>query len=325
MRVGKGLIGLLPASLVLAVPPLLWAGNFVVGRAVRDDVPPLTLAFLRHLVAFVCLLPIAWPIVRKDASRYWQHRWTVTATGISGLAAFSLLVYVGLHHTSASNAQLMNSTIPVLIILFGAVLFGHRLVISQVIGLLVSCVGVLIIMLHGDIRSLRTLEFSGGDLLVLAAMASFALFSLWLKLLPADMDRLGLLAVQLFVAAVVLLPFSVWELLNGAPVSWGYPALGAILYVGIVASVLANLLYMMGVARVGAAKAGLFIHLLPVYGAFMSVVFLGEQLHGYHAAGLAAIIAGLAISRFGEAKRVSNSATSSDSKGRFSLGRTTID
>src|SRR5215470_10783590 len=98
---------------VLVLPPLLWAGNFVVGRAARDDVPPMMLAFARHLVALAFLLPFGWAAMRRDVQRYWACRWQLVRISVAGMVAFNLLVYLGLHDTTASNAQLMNSTIPV--------------------------------------------------------------------------------------------------------------------------------------------------------------------------------------------------------------------
>ncbi|SAH99635.1 membrane protein [Bordetella ansorpii] len=283
--------------LILLLPPLLWAGNFIVGRAVRADVPPMMLAFARHVVAFACVLPFGWAVIRRDWRQYWRLRWLLVRTGLAGLAMFSVLVYIGLHHTTAANGQLLNSTIPVLVLLMAALFFGQKLVARQVVGLALSCVGVLTIITHGDLAGLLALSFSEGDLIVFGAMASFALYSLWLRSVPPSLSRIGLLTIQLGITVVALLPLAVIEYRGGARTVWSATSVAAILYVGIVASLLANLLYSVGVARIGPAKASLFIHLLPVYGALMAVGFLGESLHLYHAIGISVIIAGLALSR----------------------------
>jgi drug/metabolite transporter (DMT)-like permease len=281
---------------LLILPPLFWAGNFVVGRAARGDVPPMMLAFARHFLALLFLLPFGWATMRRDLKRYWECRWQLIRASLAGMVAFNLLVYSGLHSTTASNAQLMNSTIPVLIVLLGAVFLKQRLSLIQIFGLLVSCAGVVTIILHGDFARLIALQFTHGDLTVFGAMVSFALFSVWLRFFPTDMDRLGLLGAQLAVAMIALFPFFVWEYIGGARATWDIAAVAAMLYVGIAASLLANLLYMSGIARVGPARAGMFIHLVPLYGSVMSIAVLGESLHIYHAAGMAAIIAGLACS-----------------------------
>jgi drug/metabolite transporter (DMT)-like permease len=286
--------------LLVLLPPLLWAGNFVAGRAVRDDVPPMTLAFARHLLALLCFLPFAWGALQRDFRRYWALRWHVAGTAITGMAVFNLLAYIGLHSTTASNAQLLNSTIPVMIVLIGALFLRQRLQERQVFGLALSCAGVLVIILHGEPSRLLRLQFSQGDLLVFAGMASFALFSVWLRRIPADLNRVGLMGAQLAVAVLFLLPFFAWEWFSGAHANWNGTAMAAVLYVGIAASLLANLMYMLGVARVGPAKAGFSIHLIPLYGALLSSVLLGESLHSYHALGMAAIIGGLLLSRMGD-------------------------
>jgi drug/metabolite transporter (DMT)-like permease len=283
--------------LVLILPPLFWAGNFAVGRAARDDVPPMMLAFARHLVALAFLLPFGWAAMRRDITRYWECRWRLVGISLTGMVAFNLLVYAGLRSTTASNAQLLNSAIPVLIVLFSGLFFAQRLSLARIFGLVLSCAGVLTIVLHGDFARLVALQLSGGDLLVFGAMVSFALFSVLLRCLPADMDRVGLLGAQLAIAVAVLFPALAWEyVIGGARASWNVGALAAMLYVGIAACLLANLLYMAGIARVGPARAGMFIHLVPLYGAIISTALLGESLHGHHALGMAAIMAGLACS-----------------------------
>jgi drug/metabolite transporter (DMT)-like permease len=289
--------------IVLVLPPLLWAGNFVVGRAARGDVPPMMLAFARHLVALVVLLPFGWAAMRRDMRRYRECCWQILRASLAGMVIFNLLVYLGLHATTASNAQLLNSTIPVLIVLLGSVLDKQRLSVTQIAGLALSCAGVLTIILHGDIMRLLSLQFSHGDLMVFGAMASFALFTVWLRAFPADIDRLGLLGAQLAIAVALLFPLVAWEhVAGGARATWNAAAIGAMLYVGTAASLLANLLYMFGIARVGPARAGMFIHLVPLYGAGLSIALLGERLQIYHAVGMAAIMAGLTCANMATAE-----------------------
>lgn len=300
---GAGNCSKLAGWLILVVPPLLWAGNFAVGRAARSDVPPMMLALDRHLLALLALLPFGWGVMRRDLHRYWELRWQILRVSIAGMVVFNLLVYVGLHSTTASNAQLMNSAIPVVVMLVSALFYKQPLRMGQILGLLLSCFGVLAIVLQGQLSRLLALEFSHGDLVVFAAMVSFAFFTVWLRSFPADLNRLGLLGAQLAVAVVLLLPFFAWEYAQGARAAWNTSSIAAMVYVGIAPSLLANLLYMFGIARVGPARAGLFIHLVPLYGAGMSILFLGEELHLYHAIGMAAILVGLACSREGNARK----------------------
>jgi len=292
--------------LILVLPPLLWAGNFVVGRGIRMEVPPMTLAFVRHLIALICLLPFAWQAMSRDAKRYWTLRWKLVRTAGTGLAGFNVLVYAGLQSTTASNALLLNSMIPVLIVLLGGLLYRQRLTGKQALGMTLSCVGVIVIIVHGEVSRLIALEFSSGDALVFIGMVCFAFYSLWLRTLPTDLSPIGLLCVQLAVAVLLLLPCILWEYATGHRTVWMPSSLLGVLYVALVASLMATFLYMASVSCVGAARAGLFIHLIPVYGAVLSTLLLGEALHGYHLVGLVVILAGLFLSnRRGQAVRES--------------------
>ncbi|MGD9919720.1 MAG: DMT family transporter [Paenirhodobacter sp.] len=279
----------------LMLPPLFWAGNFIVARAARGEVPPLALSFVRWSIALLFMLPFAWKYIRRDAPWYRKHWLQVILVALPGVTAFNTLVYVGLQYTTATNGMLLNSTIPVLILIFGALFWGRRIGMSQALGLVVSTLGVAVVILHGQWARLVALEFSEGDLIIFVAMVCWALYTLGLTRIPAEVNRLGLLAVQSAITLVALAPFLALEIASGRVPHLSPAGIGAMLYVGIVPSVLATLLYMRGVALAGPARAGQFIHLLPVYGAVLSVVFLGEALHLYHVAGFGLILAGIVI------------------------------
>ncbi|ENF6042014.1 DMT family transporter [Citrobacter amalonaticus] len=285
--------------LILSLPPLLWAGNFIVGRAANSSIPPLTLALSRHIVALLFLLPFGWSIMYHDLPKYWKYRWKILQTSLSGMVFFNVLVYIALHSTTASNAQLLNSTIPALIVLISAIVFRKRLALFQVLGLIISCLGVLTIILQGDITYLFSLKFSYGDLIIFVSMVSFSFFSVWLREFPEDLNRVGLLGIQFVIAVLILAPLAGAEWYFGAKLELNVTSYAAMLYVGVAAGLIANLLYMNGIAHVGPARAGLFIHLVPIYGAFMSNIFLGENLHWYHALGITGIISGLVLSQKG--------------------------
>lgn len=290
----RGALGAQAVGLLLLIPPpLFWAGNFIVGRAMRGDVPPFTLSFWRWVIALACILPFAWGPMRRDRALYWAHRWRVARLALAGVVAFTSLVYVGLQWTAAANGLLLNSFIPILILLFGALFFGQRLVAAQVFGLALSFAGVLTIILHGEWARLAALDFSAGDLLVFAAMVCWAFYTLWLRGIPPEVDRIGLMGVQAGLGLLVLGPLSLAERGLGLLPNWSPETFTALAYLGVFPSVFAYLLYTIGVARVGAAKAGLFIHLIPVFGVALAVIFLRETLHLYHGIGIAAILGGI--------------------------------
>lgn len=279
--------------LILTLPPLFWAGNFVVGRAVRNDISPMTLSFGRWLIALVCILPFAWRPMWRDLALYWQNRWRVLGVSLAGVAAFNSLVYTGLHTTTVTNGILLNSTIPILIVLFGVMFYAQRISRIQAAGLILSFAGVLTIILHGEWQRLMSLTFTRGDLIVFSAMVCWALYTLWLRGLPVEINRIGLMGMQIVLALIALFPFYLWEQTVTADFEWTSNAALALAYVGIFPSVVAYLLYNMGVARVGPVRAGLFIHLMPVFGTILSVAFLGEILHLYHVMGAASIFLGI--------------------------------
>lgn len=281
------------AWVMLALPPLFWAGNFIVGRAMRDTVPPMALSFYRWLIALVCLLPFAWPAFKRDARHYWRVRWTLLGVSLTGVAAFNVLVYIGLQSTSAANGMLLNSFIPLLIAALGALLYHERLTLGQWSGMLLSLCGVIIIVSHGSWQALVSLSVARGDLIVFIATVCWAFYTLWLRQIPAAIDRRGLMLAQILIGLVALLPLYVWEWLQGNVAAWNMHSLLAVGYVGIFPSVVAFMLYGAGVMRVGAARAGLFIHLIPLFGALLSVVVLREALHLYQLVGMLAILSGV--------------------------------
>lgn len=281
--------------LFFVTPPLLWAGNYIVGRAIRHDIPPVTLTFTRWLVALLIILPFALPHMQRDFRRYLAYPLRILAVSLSGIAAFSILVYYGLHHTSGTNALLLNSCVPVLIMLFSALFFRVRLHAMQVTGLIVSCCGVLTLILQGDPRALLHLQLASGDFFLLAAMASFALYTLWLRKLPAEINRMGLLGMQVIVTLVALSPFFFHEYHSAVTVNWNPKTLAAVVFLGIFPSFIAYLLYGRCVEAVGASRAGLSIHLIPVFGVTLSVLFFGEHIRPFHLLGISIILTGVGL------------------------------
>ncbi|WP_296980900.1 MULTISPECIES: DMT family transporter [unclassified Thalassolituus] len=287
--------GFLLTCALLLLPPLFWAGNFIIGRAVRDEIPPVTLSLYRWIIASLVLLPFAWKALQRDRQLYWQHRWLILGISLTGITAFNSLIYLGLQSTQAANGIILNSFIPLLIVLLGGLFFGYSVGRLQIVGMVVSFAGVLAIVMRGDTQILASLNFAHGDLILLVAMVVWALYTIGLKAVPAGINRTGLLQVQMATGLVFLLPFWGWELASGQTPVWNMHSVLSLAYVGIVPSVLAYLLYNACVARLGPARAGLSIHLMPLFGAGLSVVYLGEQIHLYHIIGAILIFGGILL------------------------------
>jgi len=280
--------------LLLTLASLLWSANFIVGRAVHGSVPPVALAFCRWAGASLLILYPAWPHLRRDwlaIRRGWPILLLLAAVGV---AAFNTLVYTGLQTTFALNALLMQSTMPVLIVAMSFLLFRERVSKRQVFGITLSLAGAATIILRGDPGALRTLTINHGDLLVMIAVLCYAAYSVLLRLRPA-IHPLSFVAVTFAAGTLMLVPFFLGEIHGGRTLEFNLVTLLAVGYVAIFPSIVAYLCFNRGVELVGANRAGLFIHLMPVFGSLMAIAFLGESFRWFHGTGIVLIAAGILL------------------------------
>lgn len=284
------------AYLLLIVPPLCWAGNFVVGRAIHADVPPVALTFWRWLAAAVVLLPLAGAEAWRSRAVIRREWRLLTMLALSGVVGFQFVVYQGLHSTTAINGVLIIATIPAVIPAFAYGLDGDRITPRQGLGILVSTVGVAIIVLRGNLAAALALDVAAGDLWIASAVPMWALYSVLVRRRPDALAPLALLLAIVVIGLAVLAPGYAWELAAVGGFAPGPAPLIAIAYVGIVASVLAFWCWNRGIACVGANKAGLYLHLMPVFAVLLAVAFLGERLHAYHGIGMVLVALGLYLS-----------------------------
>ena len=280
--------------LLMMMPPLFWAGNAVIGRAAAGVVPPVGLAFWRWTVGALIVLPFAWRHLRQDAPALVAHWKIVLALGALGIAIFNTFLYLGLRTTTAINGVMIQSAMPVLIVLMSMALFRDRVTPRQGLGILVSLAGAATLIAHGDPATLLRLEFNTGDLWVFVAVVCYAAYTALLRRRP-QVHPLSFLVATFLVGAGLLLPFYIWETLAGQPMPLSVQALGSIAYTAVCASILAYLCFNRAVALAGANVAGLAIHLVPVFGSLLAILILGEQPHLYHAVGIALIAAGIML------------------------------
>ncbi|MXO59074.1 EamA family transporter [Altererythrobacter salegens] len=283
------------AFALLGVVMVLWAGNSIVGRAVRLDVPPLTLAWVRWAGASLIVLPLAWRSLRRDWPTIRQNWMPVLLLGLLGVAAFNSLLYSGLRYTTATNALLLQAAVPAVVVVLDRLFFAVRSPLVQNIGVAASIVGVAAIVFEGDPARALTLHFGLGDLLVLASVVVWALYTVLLRLRP-KISPISFVAATFIVGAVVLAPFAARDWLSGDRIVWGPGVLAAFAYVCVLPSIVAYFMFNHATQVVGAARAGLAITLMPIFGALLSAALLGEKLHSYHFAGMAMILAGIALS-----------------------------
>jgi drug/metabolite transporter (DMT)-like permease len=285
------------AYAALAATSALWAGNTIAGRALADDVPPAAFSFLRWALVVAILAPLAagelrrhWPLVRS--------RWrTLAAFGLMSTALYHAWTFWALHYTTAINAQLLNSTVPLWVMLVAWTAFGARPAGREWVGFVVSALGVAAILAHGDWRRLAALDLNQGDLMMLAAMLNWAVYTNLLARSGIVLPGLAFVFVTGAFGLAGLLPFYLWELVTGRGAFALTPAtIGGIAYTAVGSSVIATMCFMFGLARVGPTRAALFTHLVPVFGALFGVLLLGERLGLHHLAGFALILAGIAAS-----------------------------
>ena len=290
--------------LLLALTTLFWSGNMVLGRALRGQVPPLTLAFWRWAIAFLLVLPLALPHLRQQWPLL-RHAWpAVVILGLLGVGGYNTLAYIGLNYTPATNAVLINSFIPIATITLSWALLKKRLQRVEWLGVLVSFVGVTSIVCRGDLQTLATLSPNVGDLWMLGAVFTWALYTIGLQWRPAGVDPMLLLAALTGVGLCLLAPAYAWELAQGRTIVVSAGSLAGIAYTGIFPGFLGYVFYNRAVGEVGANRASLFLHLMPVFGTVLSAIFLGELPQAYHAVGIALIFIGIYLTTiFPERKR----------------------
>lgn len=287
-------------ALLLVLPPLLWAGNAVVGRLVAPLVPPLTLNFLRWALAFVLLLPFAWNLLRAD-SPLWGGMRRYAVLGLLGIGCYNAFQYLALRTSTPINVTLVGSSIPAFMLALGAGFFGQRITGRQVAGTVLSVAGVLVVLAQGEFAHLAQVRFVAGDLYMLVATAAWALYS-WLLTRPGDAPEIRRDWAAFLMAQLV--PGLLWSGLFAATetavtsqgVQWGWPLLAALAFIAIGPAIVAYRCWGLGVQRVGPNIAGFFSNLTPLFAALFSAAFLGEPPRPFHALAFLLIVSGIVVS-----------------------------
>lgn len=279
---------------LLTLTALFWAGNSIVGRAARDLVPPAALSFWRWTFALAFLLPLAWPHLKRD----WpvlRANWRIVALlGALAIGSFNILLYTGLQSTTALNSMLIQSAQPALILVVGALAMGDGTSLRQIAGVVISFAGVLAIIARGDPAVLWAMGLNIGDAIIGAAVLLWALYAVLLRHRPA-VHPLSFLAASVIAGIALIAPVYAHELWSGRLIVPSTGSALAIAYVSIFPSFLAYLFFNRGVELIGSAATGQYMNVMPLMGAGLAMLFLGETLHFFHVAGLVLIVAGIAV------------------------------
>lgn len=294
-RRGGPRISVSTAYLLLVLTALFWAGNWVLARGIQGYMSPIAMAFWRWLAALILLSPfVLRPIVRE-----WRHvvrAWKVLVPlAVLGVGAFNTLTYTGLKYTAATNGVLLNSVIPILVIGINVAVLREPLKAAQAAGVVTSLAGVLTIVARGDADVLMHLRLNPGDLWVLAAMLAWAIYTVLLRWRPRELSSTAFTGSLISVGVLFLLPAFAWDYDAGSRTQWGPVTFAAVAYFAVFPSVLAYFFWNGAVARVGGERASTFLHLMPLFGAALSAIFLGEALLWYHYVGALLIFSGIFI------------------------------
>lgn len=285
----------LPAYLALVLTAALWGSNPSVSRLVLEAVPPAALGWSRWFVVLVAVLPLVWP-ERREIAEALRTRWrTLLLLAMLSGAPQSAVIYKGLEWSSAVNLGLFNSVIPVLILILGAMFWGRRIRVHEAVGILVSLVGVLVILFQGSITKALALAFNVGDLVLFAGMVLWALYTLKLVDRPRALSPPALVAIIAAFGVAASTPLLVAESILVHPPVLNSTTLLALVYIGLGPTLGAMLCFNYGVERIGPVRAGVLVHLMPVFASLFAIALLGEKVHLFHAAGFALVAGGALI------------------------------
>jgi drug/metabolite transporter (DMT)-like permease len=280
--------------LLLSITALCWAGNAIVGRLAAGHIPPVTLAFLRWSLAFLIILPFAWNHLARDWPAIRARLGLMVTLSVTGIGVFNTLQYWALEHTQAINTLLLQSAGPLIVAVWSLILLGVRLTLAQTIGVLLSLTGVLVILLQGDLTALSNIQFNRGDLIFLVALAIFGIYSVLTLKRPA-IHGLSFVAFTFGCGAACLIPLWIWELFTRPIMTIDAKNLLSLIYVAVFPSTVAYLCFNRGVQLIGANRAAPFFHIVPVFGAAMAMVFLGERPQLFHFIGFALVLTGVYV------------------------------
>lgn len=290
------------AYILLPLAAACWAGNHVIARAAGGHVPPASLAVVRWIVVALVVLPFALANLRTDWPRLKSNRRTMLLLAITGGGAFGTLQFVALHFTTALNMGVVGSVAPAFIVAASWLLFRDRLSPLQLLGVLVSLSGVVAIVSRLDPARLASLRFNGGDLIIIANMVLWALYSACLRLRPNIHPMTFMLAIAV-VAGLGNVPFAVLEHAFGYRLQPTALTAATLLYAVFITTLLAYVAWNRGIDIVGAPRASAFLHTIPLFSAVLATTILGETVEPYHVIGFILILAGVTLAARPSAKQ----------------------
>ena len=285
------------AYILLVLTTLFWSGNFIVGKAASTfEIPPFSLNFYRWLFAGLILLPFTFKEILKNKDYIFNNIGFFIVLGITSITIFNSTVYYSLYYMQVISGVLMISTIPVWIMFISSILGIEKTNKFQILGVVLSLLGVLFIITKSDINVIKNLAFNRGDLIMASGMFAWALYSALLKKKTYEISQITLLEVVIISGLVFLVPIYILEMNFGNQIILGMPFVLTLSYVVIFPGLASFFFWIKGIGIIGANRAGVFLHLMPVFGSIMAIVFFGEKFMIYHLLGAIFIVAGITLS-----------------------------
>lgn len=279
---------------LLTLTVLFWGGNAIAGKLAVGHISPMLLTTIRWALAFSIMIIIGWKQAKRDWPELKKHMPLLCAYGALGFASFNVTLYSALQYTSAINVTIEQAAMPIIIFVANFILFKTRVYTIQIIGFVLTLMGVIITVTQGDLSRLIALDLNRGDAIMLLAVVLYGGYTVALRYKP-KLHWKSLLVVMSLAAFFTSLPFATWEYLAGntilpTPQGWMVSA-----YTAIFPAILSQAFFIYGVTAIGPNRAGIFVNMVPVFGALLSILILGEHLQSFHIIGMALVLGGIAL------------------------------
>lgn len=280
------------AYLLLALTTLMWGGNAVASRLAVGHISPMALTCLRWLGVCLVIVPLTGRAVKTETAALLPRWRYVVVMSALGFTSFNALMYAAAHHTSAINLTILQGSVPVLVLLGALLWLGTPIRLVQILGGAVTMIGVVVVAARGEIETIARLAFNIGDVWMIVACAAYAAYTVALRRRPA-VSGFVFFSAMAGVAFLLTLPLLAIEIATGNVLWPDAQGLAILVYVALFPSLLSQVFFMRGVELIGPGRAGLFVNLVPVFGAILAVGLLGEPFRFYHALGLALVLGGI--------------------------------
>ncbi len=285
------------AYIFLILATLFWSGNFIVGKAASlFEIPPFTLNFYRWTFAWLILAPFTLKEIIQKKKHIIQNIKLILILGITSITIFNSIVYYSLNFTQVISGVLMISTIPVMIIFFSWIFKIERTNIYQILGVIFSLLGVAVIVTKADINILINLNFNKGDLWMVVAMFSWAMYSALLRKKTIELSKISLLQVIISAGLILLLPAYLIEMALGFKLNVNLPFILTLSYVVLFPGLASFICWIKGIALIGSNRSGIFLHLMPIFSTVLAIIIFNEKFMNFHLFGAAFIVGGIILS-----------------------------